>query len=275
MGYEKRFDNRKFDEFRPLSIKAGVIPNADGSALVQVGNTVAYAAVYGPRDLHPKFMQDPQKGTLRVTYNMMPFSGHGDRVRPGPSRRSKEINLVIENALLPVLDLNRYPNAVVDVFIELPQTDAGTRCAAITAASVALADAGIRMKDMVAAVSVGKVDDKLVVDLTYNEEAYPEGDVADIPVAFIPSTGELSLLQMDGKITPDELERVLEMGRVACVKIAEAQRSALLEKYEDASLKAVDIALENGREAAARSGEDEVPPVDDASRGDSVGDDNE
>ena len=231
MGYDKRVDGRKPDELRPIVAKAGVIKRADGSAMFKIGDTVAYAAVYGPRDLFPKFLQDPQRGILRCRYNMMPFSGAGDRVRPGGSRRSKEISMVIEKALLPVLNLEDFPNAVVDVFIELPQTDAGTRCAGICAAAIALADAGLSMKDMVASVSVGKVDNMVAVDLNYAEESYEGGDVADVPVAFIPRTGQISLLQMDGLIDSESLKRALEMGRKACMQISEIQKKALKEKF--------------------------------------------
>jgi exosome complex component RRP41 len=181
--------------------------------------------------LHPKFLQDPSKGVLRCSYNMMPFSGMGERVRPGPSRRSREISMVTEKALLPVVDLEEFPNAVVDVFIELPQTDAGSRCAGICAASIALADAGIPMRDLVTAVSVGKVDDKLVVDLDYNEEAYEGGSVADIPMAMIPSTGRISLLQMDGEVTKADLMQLLDKGKAAIMRIYEIQKKALKEKY--------------------------------------------
>src|SRR3989344_1633770 len=225
MAYTKRIDGRKsFDELRPISAKAGVIPRAHGSAIFQIGKTVAYAAVYGPRELHPKFMQNPKCGLLRCNYSMMPFSGSGDRVRPGPNRRAKEISMVTEKSLLPVLDLSQFPNAVVDVYIELPQTDAGSRCAGICAASIALADAGIPMKDLVCAVSVGKVDDKIVVDLDYNEEAYEKGPVADVPMALIPSTGEISLLQMDGEITKEDLIKALETGKKKLLEIYELQK---------------------------------------------------
>lgn len=231
MTYEKRFDGRKFDELRPIEAKAGVIANAQGSAYFKIGNTVAYAAVYGPRDLYPKFKQDPRGGLLRCSYNMMPFAGMGDRVRPGQNRRSKEISMVTDKALLPVADLTDYPNAVVDVFIELPQTDAGSRCAGICAASIALADAGIPMKDMVAAVSVGRVGDKVLVDLNYNEESFHEVPVADMPIAMIPSTGEITLLQMDGEISKEMIEKAFELGRQACARIGEIQRKALRDKY--------------------------------------------
>jgi len=232
MAYNIRLDGRKFDETREIEAKAGVIKKADGSGYFRIGKTSAYAAVYGPKELFPKSMQDPKTGVLRCNYNMMPFSGAGERVRPGPSRRSKEISMVTKTALLPVVDLTDYPNAVVDVFIELPQTDAGSRCAGICAASIALADAGISMKDVVTAVSCGIVDKQVVIDLDYAEEAYEGGDVADIPVAMIPSTEEITLLQMDGNISRENLKKALEMVKEPLKEIAEIQRKALKDKYK-------------------------------------------
>lgn len=240
MAYTKRLDGRKPTELRPITAKAGVIKEADGSGYFKIGNTSAYAAVYGPKELYPRFMQDPKKGILRCHYNMMPFAGMGDRVRPGPSRRSKEISMVTGNALSPVLDLSDFPNAVVDVFIELPETDAGSRCAGICAASIALADAGIIMKDMVVAVAIGIVDNTLCVDLMYEEETYPDyakdpvenPDVADIPLAIIPSTGEISLLQMDGVITPEKLIEGLDFIKPAVEELSKVMREAVLAKYK-------------------------------------------
>lgn len=164
---------------------------------------------------------------------MMPFSSSGERVRPGGSRRSKEISLVTEKALLPVLNLEEYPNSVVDVFIELPQTEAGSRCAGICAASMALADAGLEMRDLVSAVSVGRVADKLLVDLDYSEESYPDVPVADIPIAMMPNIGKLTLLQMDGEVNKEELMKLIEMGKKACAEIYEVQKNALKEKYQE------------------------------------------
>lgn len=230
MSYEKRLDGRAFEQTRPMEAKAGIIKNADGSAMFKIGKTTAYAAVYGPRNLFPRFKQDPTTGILRVSYNMMPFSSVGDRVRPGGNRRSKEISFVTEKALTSVLDLSEYPNAVVDVFIELPQTDAGTRCAGICAASIALADAGLGMKDMVAAVAVGVIDGQPIVDLMYDEEAF-DGQVADIPIAVVPSTGKFTLLQMDGEVKPEHLKKALEMGLKAVQEIYKVQKAALKSKY--------------------------------------------
>ena len=119
MVYAKRFDGRKFNEVREMEAKVGIIPRADGSAMFESGNTRAIAVVRGPRTLHPQHMQNPQKGILRVHYNMMSFSV-SDRIRPGPSRRSQEISKVIEWALEPCIDLLAFPNSVVDVFINIP-----------------------------------------------------------------------------------------------------------------------------------------------------------
>jgi exosome complex component RRP41 len=230
MAYDKRFDGRAFDELRPIEAKAGVIKRAAGSGWFKIGNTEAYAAVYGPREMFPKFKQNPEKGVLRCYYNMMPFSSAGERVRPGPGRRSKEISMVTEKALLPVLNLSEFPNAVVDVFIELPQTDAGTRCAGICAASIALADAGIPMKDLVCAVSAGKVEDRMILDLLYEEDSHEHG--VDIPMAMLHNTKQISLLQMDGELSVDELRTAMEMAKTACDKIYEIQKAALKARFD-------------------------------------------
>lgn len=232
MAYTKRLDGRKFDEPRKIIAKAGVIKKADGSGYFKIGATEAYAAVYGPRELHPKFMQNPKRGVLRCVYNMMPFAGPGDRSRPGPNRRAKEISYVTTKSLEPVLDLEAFPNAVIDVFIELPDADAGSRCAGICAASIALADAGLAMKDMVVALGVGMVGDKVVVDLNYEEESHEEGAV-DIPVAMVPSTGDITLLQLDGVISKKQIIEAITFGRPAFEKIAELQRAALLARFKE------------------------------------------
>jgi len=214
---------------RPMEAKAGVIKRAAGSGWFKIGNTEAYAAVYGPREMFPRFQQNPEKGVLRCFYSMMPFSSAGDRVRPGPSRRSKEISLVTAKALLPVLDLSEYANSVVDIYIELPQTDAGTRCAGICAASIALADAGIPMKDLVCAISAGKVEDKIILDLNYEEDSHEKG--VDIPIAMLHNSKKISLMQLDGEISSEEVAQCIEMVKKASDKLFEVQKEALKGRF--------------------------------------------
>jgi len=230
MSYTKRKDGRKFDEMRKIKAEVGVIKNANGSAKFQIGDTIAIAAVYGPRNLYPKFLQNPEEGKLRCNYNMLSFSVD-ERIRPGPSRRSKEIGLVTERALSPTVNLKEFPNAVVDVFVEIIQADAGTRCAGICAAAMALADAGIPMKDLVSAVSVGKVGDKLVVDLDKSEEDYEEG-ATDMPVAILPRSDEISLLQLDGEMEAKEIIKALEMAKKACLELNKIKKEAIRKKYK-------------------------------------------
>lgn len=229
MAYSKRFDGRNFDEFREINAKVGVIPNADGSALFAFGDTIALAAVYGPRIFNPKHAQNPEKGVLRVHYGMLSFSV-GERVRPGVSRRSQEISKVTEWALTPVVMLDELPGTVIDVHINIIQADAGTRCAGINAAAMALAHAGIPMKELVSAVSVGKIEDKICIDLIKEEEDYEEGEGAtDIPVAYLSNSKKIVLLQLDGRARIKELREALEAAKKACEKIAEAQKRALKE----------------------------------------------
>ena len=88
------------------------------------------------------------------------------------------------------------------------------------------------MKDLVCAVSVGKVGDKLLVDLDYSEESYAQGPVADIPIALMPNSGNITLLQIDGEISKDELMKLIVMGKEVCSDIYEIQKKALKEKYQ-------------------------------------------
>lgn len=229
MSNVKRSDGRKPDEMREIEAKVGIIKRADGSALVRMGDTIAIAAVYGPRELHPRYLQNPESGLLRCNYDMTSFSVQ-ERKRPGPSRRSVEISLVTEKALLPVVDLTQFPNAVVDIFIEIVQANAGTRCAGISAASLALAHAGIPMKDMVSAVSVGKINGNIYVDLNKDEEDVE--DATDIPVAFTARTNKITLLQLDGNITKKELQEALKLAKSSCEKLNKIQEKALKDFYK-------------------------------------------
>lgn len=228
----KRVDGRKNNELRPMMAKVGVIPNADGSAMFAFGKTIAIAAVYGPRQLHPQHMQDPSTAVLRCNYDLLSFSV-SDRKKPGPSRRSQEISKVTEWSLSPVLDLEAFPNTVIDVQIYILQADAGTRTAGINAASLALAHAGIPMKDLVCSVALGKQDKEIVVDLNKEEEDFEEGEGAtDFAIAKVANSDEFTLLQLDGKIQPDVVKKVIEIATEACKDIYEVQKKALKEAVE-------------------------------------------
>ncbi|MBD3260901.1 MAG: exosome complex exonuclease Rrp41 [Candidatus Altiarchaeales archaeon] len=221
----KRLDGRDYDQLREIQMQLGVLKRPQGSAYLKWGGNKVIAAVYGPRELHPKFLQDPTGAVIRYTYNMAPFSVD-DRKRPGPDRRSVEISKISAEALASVVQVTEYPNTVIDVFVEVLQADAGTRCAGLTCASLALADAGVPMKDLVASCAAGKIEGEIVLDLMKEEDNYGE---CDLPIAVLPNSEEIVLLQMDGHLTREEFTKALDLAKVGCMQIAKMQKKTLLE----------------------------------------------
>lgn len=222
-----RVDGRRFDELRPLKIEVGTLDKADGSAYVEHGRNKILAAVYGPREAHPKHIALADRAVIRCRYHMAPFSTD-ERKSPAPSRRELELSKVIREALEPAIMSEYFPRSTIDIFIEVLQADAGTRCAGITAAALALADAGIPMRELVAGCAAGKIDGKVVLDLSDVEDKQGE---ADLPVALMPKSNVVCLLQMDGSLTEDEFKQALDMSTDACRRIYEMQRDALRQKY--------------------------------------------
>ncbi|HEV2449133.1 MAG TPA: exosome complex exonuclease Rrp41 [Thermoplasmata archaeon] len=223
----RRIDGRKVDELRPMRIVAGALKRADGSAFVEWGANKVMAAVYGPREVHPRHLQVNDKAIVQCKYNMAAFSVD-ERKRPGLDRRSQEISKVIAEAFESVVFAEEYPRTSIDVYIEVLQANAGTRCAGLVAASVALADAGIPMVDLVPAVAVGKVGGHIVLDLKKEEDNFGE---ADLPMALVPQSGRLVLLQMEGHMNREELKRALELGVGGCRTIYERMKQALRDRY--------------------------------------------
>jgi len=223
----RRIDGRRLDELRPLRMEVGVLKNADGSAYVEYGNTKVIVAVYGPREIHPKHLTLPDRAIIRCRYHMTSFSTT-ERKSPAPTRREIELSKVIREALEGVIFTELYPRTSIDIFIEVLQADGGTRTAGITAASLALADAGIPMKDLVAGVAVGKIDGVLVLDINEVEDEFGE---ADLPVAMMPSFKEITLLQMNGVLSEDEFWEALKLAEKGVMEIYKAQKEALMNKY--------------------------------------------
>jgi exosome complex component RRP41 len=223
----KRLDGRDKHELRPIKMEVGILENADGSAYIEWGNNKIYAAVYGPREVHPHHLAKPDRGILRVFYRMATFSVF-DRKRPAPGRREKEISMVISDCLKPVLFLELYPGTSFEVFINVMDADGGTRCACITVAALALADAGIPMRSLVSSVAMGKIDGEIITDLSGIEDKAGE---ADLPCAITWFNEELSLLQFDGSMDLKEFSEFLTLAKEALTKIHEIQLETLKKKY--------------------------------------------
>jgi exosome complex component RRP41 len=234
----RRIDGRKLDELRPLSITAGALNQADGSAFVEWGMNKVMAAVYGPREVHPRHLQENNKAIVQCRYNMAAFSVD-ERKRPGLDRRSQEISKVIAEAFESVIFVEEFPRTSIDVYIEVLQANAGTRCAGVVAASVALADAGIPMVDLLPSVAVGKIGGAIALDLKKEEDNFGE---ADLPMAMVPQSGRLVLLQMEGHMNREELSQALDLGVSGCRQIHEKMKAALRERYAPSSANSVEVA---------------------------------
>jgi exosome complex component RRP41 len=222
-----RLDGRKPEDLRPIKLEVGVISRADGSAYIEQGKNKILAAVYGPREVHPKHMALQDRTVLKCRYHMAPFSVQ-ERKSPAPSRREVELSKVIRESLEPAIFMEYYPRTMIDVFVEVLQADGGTRCASITAAALALADSGIPMRDLVAACAAGKVDGTIVLDLMDTEDKVGS---ADVPLALMPNLNAVTLLQMDGILSLEEFEVAVNLALEGCKKIYDMQKEALKTKY--------------------------------------------
>lgn len=224
-----RIDGRLPNQLRPIKMEVGVLERADGSAYIEWGGNKIIAAVYGPREAYPKHVQEAERAIVRARYSMAPFSVD-ERKRPGPDRRAIELSKVISEALESVIFVEKYPRTSIDVYIEVLQADAGTRVAGITAASLALADAGMPMRDLIVGCAAGKIDGVVVLDLNKEEDNFGE---ADVPMAILPRTKEIALLQMDGDMSYDELKTAMDMAMEAAQTIYKMQIEALKKKYTE------------------------------------------
>jgi exosome complex component RRP41 len=225
----KRLDGRGFEDLRPIKIESNPIANADGSAYIEWGNNKILAAVYGPREALPKHTQDSEKAVVKCRYAMSQFSSLNEHGRSRINRRSTEISKITKEVFENAVLLEDFPGSEINIFIEVLQSDGGTRAAGITAAAVALVNAGIPMIDIPYAVSIGKTGDTLITDVNYIEDSTSD---ADMPIAIMPKTGEILLLQMDGCFTKEELKRAVEMAKRAGKVISKLQKEALIAPYQ-------------------------------------------
>lgn len=226
----KRLDGRALDQLRPIKIEVDFLKRADGSCYLEMGKNRVVAAVYGPRETHSRHIQDPTKAVVRYRYNMAPFSVE-ERKRPGPDRRSVEISKVSKEAFEAVIMKELFPRSVIDIFVEVLQADAGSRTACINAASVALVDAGIPIKGMLTSVAVAKVNGVLVLDPMKEEDNFGE---ADMPFAFLIRGGKIeaiALLQMDGRMTKEEIKEAMKLAKKGAMEIYQLQREAIMKKF--------------------------------------------
>ncbi|XP_038052110.1 exosome complex component MTR3-like [Patiria miniata] len=211
----KRADNRSLDEIRPIFLKAGVVSQARGSAYIEACNTKVICAVYGPHEVQRREGFSMQ-GSLRCEFKYATFSCPGRRQHQTDSEE-KQMGLVIAQALQPAICLHKFPKSQLDIFVTVLQNDGSAFAAALTCASVAVADAGIEMYDVVIGCSLRQAGETTsVLDPTITEDFYSrsvDGDASNhgsVTAAYLPSLNQLSAIQQTGEIEPEVAAKCLQ-----------------------------------------------------------------
>jgi ribonuclease PH len=235
-----RTDGRKPRQLRPLTITPDYIKTADGSVLIEVGDTKVICTVKLEERV-PQFLRNSGKGWITAEYGMLPGSSQV-RIGREASRgkiggRTHEIQRLIGRSLRAIADLKRLGEKTIWIDCDVIQADGGTRTASITGAYVALREAvaawltkGILtadpIKDSVAAVSVGIIDGKVLLDLSYQEDSR-----ADVDMNFV-MTGSGKFIEVQGTaesapFTGKQMERMTEMAQEGIRELIKAQKKVL------------------------------------------------
>ncbi|XP_043860335.1 exosome complex component RRP41 isoform X2 [Dromiciops gliroides] len=203
-GY--RVDGRRAGELRKIQARMGVFAQADGSAYIEQGNTKALAVVYGPHEMRGSRSRAlPDRALVNCQYSMATFSTGERKRRPHGDRKACEMGLQLRQTFEAAILTQLYPRSQIDIYVQVLQADGGNYAACVNAATLAVLDAGIPMKDFVCACSAGFVDGTALADLSHVEEAAGGPQLA---LALLPASGQLALLEMDARLHEDHLQQV-------------------------------------------------------------------
>ena len=233
-----RPDARPDADMRPLHFELGLQMHAAGSVLVAFGNTRVLCAATIAEDV-PRWMRGSGRGWVTAEYNMLPAATdtRSRRQRTLDSGRTKEISRLIGRSLRAVTDLEALGEREITVDCDVIQADGGTRTAAVTGAWLALNLAAAKICQtppftaQVAAVSVGIVGDRVLVDLCYEEDSAAQ---VDLNLVLSQANGETALVEVQGTaegatFTRDQLDQMLDAGAAALQGVFQAQGDVLAE----------------------------------------------
>lgn len=230
-GY--RIDGRKASELRKIACRMGVFAQADGSAYVEQGNTKALAVVYGPHEMRGnrgKAIHD--RALVNCQYSMATFSTGERKKRPHGDRKSIEMSMHLRQTFEAAIMTEQYPRSQIDIYVQILQSDGGNYCACVNAATLALVDAGIPLKDYVCACSVGFVDDTPLVDISFVEESAGGPELA---LALLPKSEQIALLELNSRLHQDHLPAVLEAATRACKDVHAVLDRVVREHLQEAT----------------------------------------
>jgi len=236
-----RTDNRAVDELRAVKITPNFLANAEGSALIEMGNTRVICAASVEEKLPPHLRGQRTEGWVTAEYGMLPRSTHTrtnrEIGRGGPSGRTHEIQRLIGRSLRSIANRKVLGERTITLDCDVLQADGGTRTAAITGAYVAFAIACRRLMNErkinkspiiseVAAISVGIVDGNALLDLKYDEDSRAEVDMN------IVCAGDGRFIEVQGTaegrpFTREQMDDLLELGRKGIEQLVRLQRQAI------------------------------------------------
>jgi len=222
-----RIDGRRPNELRQIKVKMGLFSRSDGSCYYEQGNTKVLVAVYGPREISHGSRHD--RAVINCEYTIASFSSGERKKRTKGGRQSLEISLLIQQVFESVVLTELSPRSQIDIYIQVLQSDGGTKCASINASCLALIDAGVPMKDFVVSCSAGYYNKSPILDLNYYEDS---SSSPDMPVAILPKSGNVTLLQMDSKMNIETFEEVLHCAIQGCQKIYELLLAVVKERTQ-------------------------------------------
>ncbi|ESW04267.1 hypothetical protein PHAVU_011G080900 [Phaseolus vulgaris] len=220
-----RPDGRGFHQCRPAFFRTGAVNAASGSAYAEVGNTKVIVSVFGPRE-SKKAMMYSDTGRLNCNVSFTTFA---TPVR-GQGSDHKEYSAMLNKALEGAIILESFPKTTVDVFALVLESSGSDLPVVISCASLALADAGIMMYDLVASVSVSSFSKNLVIDPILEEENCQDGSLM---ITCMPSRYEITQLTVTGEWSSPRINEGMQLCLDACAKLAKIMRSCLKEAASD------------------------------------------
>jgi len=236
----KRLDGRGSEILRPVKITRNYMKHAEGSVLIEMGDTKVICSA-SVEERVPHFLRNTGKGWITAEYSMLPRSTHTrtsrDSLMGRGSGRAFEIQRLIGRSLRSVTDLKGFGERTIWIDCDVIQADGGTRTASITGAYVALVDAFRKMvkkgiiekvpvEKSVAAISVGKVDGKALLDLNYEEDSRAEVDMNVV------MTGDEKFVEIQGTaeeaaFTKKELDELTKMAQKGIKELTRVQERSL------------------------------------------------
>lgn len=212
-----RLDGRRANELRRIRCRLGVFTQADGSAYIEQGNTKVLAAVYGPHQAAARRM-NTEDVVVNCQFSMATFSTGERKNRPRGDRKSQEMTIHLQQTLTAAIMTELYPRSQIDIYIEMLQSDGGNFCSAINAATLALVDAGICLKEYVTACTASLANgDVPLMDVSHVEEV---SGGPTLTVATLPTSGKIAFMEMSQRFHLDSLPKVLETATQGCKEVS-------------------------------------------------------